>query len=181
MADGKLTSRMAKLISTIWEPRGYDVLRHHNSNGDKTNVGKIVSWFGEKYRTGAKLSEVDIAVVRKDSDRILALIEIEDGEEKPKKLISDIFGTLMGDHIHSVYRKCELLIDGHTVFIIIGKSRHPHPERIKYLEEQANRIKPSLSTGNSNIGKVIVDTFDDEIQLEELLKSYLNRAFKREL
>jgi hypothetical protein len=42
-------------------------------------------------------------------------------------------------------------------------------------------MKSNLSTANSEIGRVIIDSFADADDLDALLPSVLDRAFKRDL
>jgi hypothetical protein len=53
----------------------------------------------DKYGWKAELSQLDIAIVEKNSDKVLALIEIEETNDNPKTFMGDLFGVFLGDHI----------------------------------------------------------------------------------
>ena len=171
---GQLTAKMARKISAYWEEHGYSVLYDHDPSSE--NVRKIVSSFGEQpYGRRTQLSHVDIAIVEKSSDRVFALIEIEETTDKPKTFLGDVFGVLMGDHI-SFGKKRPLAVDEHTSLFVFVKTKVSRQERNKYLVEKVMDIKSALSTGNSVIGWVDIKTFRDEKGLSVLLPFVLDRA-----
>jgi hypothetical protein len=175
---GQITVKVAETLSGYYESKGYDVLYDHDST--KENVGKIVSWFGDKYGRESELSQLDIAIVEKGSDKALALIEIEETNDTPKTFMGDLFGVLLGDHIS--FREERIFSMGeYTTLIVLGKSKVTHKKRNEYLREKGLNIKLSLSTGNSVIGNMVIDTFADEKGLYALLSSVLDRAFKGKL
>src|SRR5271157_4911215 len=94
---GQITVKVAETLCGYYESKGYDVLYDHDST--KENVGKIVSWFGDKYGRESELSQLDIAIIEKGSDKALALIEIEETNDTPKTFTGDLFGVLLGDYI----------------------------------------------------------------------------------
>jgi hypothetical protein len=149
------------------------VLYDHSSTKD--HVGKIVSQFGDKRGRDVELSQLDIAIVEKNSSKVFALIEIEEANDNPKTLMGDLFGVLLGDHI-SFRGERELEVGGHTTLIVLGKSTVPHKKRNEYLSEQGMNIKSGLSTGNSVIGNIVIDTFADERGLHALLSTILGKV-----
>lgn len=175
---GQITVKAAETLFGYYESKGYDVLYDHDST--KVNVGKIVSWFGDKYGREAELSQLDIAIVEKSSDKVLALIEIEETNDTPKTFMGDLFGVLLGDHI-SFRGEREFVVGEYTTLIVLGKSKIPHKRRSEYLREKSMKVKSSLSTGNSVIGNILIDTFADERGLYALLSSVVDKALKGEL
>ena len=176
---GQLTGRMAREITPYWEEHGYSVLYDHDPSSE--NVTKIVSSFGEQpYSRRTQLSHVDIAIVEKISDRVFALIEIEETTDKPETFLGDIFGVLMGDYI-SFGKKRPLSVDEHTSLFVFVKSKVSRRELNKHLHEKVMKIKSMLSTGNSAIGWVDIKPFRDEKGLSVLLPFVLDRALMGEL
>jgi hypothetical protein len=129
---GVLTAKVAREISPYWEERGYQVFYDHDPASDR--VGKLVSSFGDlPYDRSTQLSHIDIAIVKiATHEKILALIEIEETTDKPKTILGDVLGVLMGEHI-SFGKKRPLLIDEHTMFLVFVKSKVSHDVRNKYL------------------------------------------------
>jgi len=153
------------------------VLYDHSSTKD--HVGKIVSRFGDTHGRDVVLSQPDIAIVEKGSNKVFALIEIEEASDDPKTLMGDLFGVLLGDQV-SFRGERELAVGGHTSLIVLGKSMAPHRKRNEYLREQAMDIKSSLSTGNSVIGNIVIETFADERGLYALLSTLLSKVLGSE-
>jgi hypothetical protein len=171
---GETTAEIGKNLKF----EGYDIFYDHGVAGEY--VGQIVSTIEKKYLRKDELSQLDIAIVEKNSDRAIALIEIEETNDRPKALLGDILGVLMGEYIY-FRRKQKISVNKHTALIVVGKSKVSDEKRNKYLRKKVMKMKSSLSTGNSKIGKVVIKTFADEKELSTLLLSLLDRAFKGEL
>ena len=75
----------------------------------------------------------------------------------------------------------ELEVGEFTTFIVVGISQPEHHERNQHIQDYANKIKGSLRTDNSRIGKVIVKTYQSENNLLSGLPSDLEKAVKGEL
>ena len=164
---GQLTTKMARAISKYWEPRGYYVLYDHDPSSH--NMGKIVSSFGEQPpRRSTQLSHIDIALVERDSEKVLALIEIEETTDKPKTLLGAVFGILMGEHL-SFGKDHPLVVDENTGIFVFGKSKFAHADRIDYMLDKIRSFSSNLGTGNSKIKKIDIKTFSTDTELKELL------------
>jgi len=176
---GLLTAKVAREISPYWEARGYQVLYDHDPASDK--VGKVVSSFGDlPYDRSTQLSHVDIAIVEKTHEKVFALIEIEETTDKPKTILGDVLGVLMGEHI-SFGKEHPFSVNEQTILVVFVKSKVSHEERNKYLREKVEKVKPELGTKNSAVRKVFIETFSDEKKLSALLSTLLDRALKGEL
>jgi hypothetical protein len=176
-SHGKMTVKAAETLLGYYEKR-YDVFYDHDST--KEIVGKIVSWFGDKYNRESELSQLDIAIIEKGSDKALALIEIEETSDSPKTFLGNVLGVLLGDRI-SFRGERNFSVGKYTTLIVLGKSKVMHKKRNEHLREQGMKIKSSLSTANSAIGNIVIDTFADEKGLYALLSSVLDDAFKGEV
>jgi len=169
---GQMTAITARRLSQDWNERGYDVLYDHSRASEY--VGKIVSWSGNVYNREAELGQLDIAIVEKSSDKAIALIEIEETNDKPKTLLGEIFGFLFGDQV--TFREGRRLLVGQwTIFVVLGKSKIPHVKRLQHIRDKVERIRPELSTANSRIGKTAIESFADQAELSALLASILDR------
>jgi hypothetical protein len=177
---GLLTAKVAREISPYWEEHGYQVLYDHDPASDR--VGKLVSSFGDlPYDRNTQLSHIDIAIVEKKTpEKIFALIEIEETTDKPKTILGDLLGVLIGEHI-SFGKKHPLLVNEHTILLVFVKSKGSHDERNKYLLKKVMEIRSNLFTANSVIERIAIKSFCDEAKLSALLPSVLDRMFKGEL
>ena len=158
----------------------YNVIYDHGTSSE--NVGKIVSALKKEYGRDDELSQLDIAVVEQDSDNAVLLVEIEETSDRPKTFLGDIFGILFGNHI--CYRKDELkeiIVGDFTTLLVAGISKAEHPERNQHIEDYANKIKFSLRTQNSNIGKVVIKTYRDEQDMLAKLPTMLEKIVNGEM
>jgi len=172
-SHGQLTAEIGKSL----EFEGYDVLYDHGVSS-KT-VGKIVSYFSDKNERGTQLSYLDIAIVKKNTNQAVALIEIEETANRPKTIIGDIFAFLMGERV--VFQGKELEVGNSTTLIILGYSKLQHPKHNQYILEKVEKVKSALETKNCGIRKIVIETYSDKHKLSSLLTSLLNKAFKEEL
>lgn len=173
---GRLTVETAKHLQNSIKDKGYDVLYDHGDSSNK-NVGTIVSWYGDgkKPEQGTELSQVDLAIVEQRSNKVIALIEIEETNDRPKTLLGDIFGTLMGDQVN--FRDKSLVVGRWTTLLIVGFSKAPNVKRYQHILAKVERTKSALGSRNSSIGKVIIKTFSDEAKLSTLLLYELDKMF----
>ena len=58
-------------------------------------VAAIKGFFDHKVENKNRLTDVDVIVVNNDNDEVILLIEIEESEMSPKKLLGDVFATVM--------------------------------------------------------------------------------------
>jgi hypothetical protein len=179
---GEFTAKIGDILSRddVLKSRGFDVLFDHGDSSN-TNVGNIVSWYGSEYVREAELSLIDIAIIdRNANNKAIALVEIEETNDRPKTFLGDVFGVLMGDHI-CFGGKLPILVDEDTTLIVLGKSEASHENRNNHICEKVLKIKSGLSTGNSIIVNVFIESFSKETGVDTLERSILDKAFKGEL
>jgi hypothetical protein len=172
-SHGQLTAEIGKSL----EFEGFDVLYDHGVSS-KT-VGKIVSYFGDKNERGTQLSYLDIAIVKKNTNQAVALIEIEETANRPKTIIGDIFAFLMGERV--VFQGKELAVGNATTLIILGYSKSQHPKHNQYILEKVEKVKSVVGTKNCEVRKIVIETYSDKDNLPNLLKPLLDKAFNGEL
>src|SRR5688572_26650416 len=81
---GQWTAEIAERLKLEFQDP--DVFYDH---GDSS--GRIVCYFGDNNKRGTQLSYLDIAIVKKNRNQAIALIEIEETANRPKTIIADIF------------------------------------------------------------------------------------------
>jgi hypothetical protein len=177
MNKGKLTAKMARILGEKFKGRAdilFDLGNPKTDGADK--VGIIRSWFGSKLTRGSLLANLDMAVVLPKPNQVVALIEIEESAANAKTLLGDVFATLFGDHI-TFRGKPELKVDAQTILIVLACSSS-HRQVASYLN-QTLRVNPDWRTKNSRIGRVVIDAFRTESELEEKLTNVIENALAR--
>lgn len=136
-----------------------------------------MSWFGSVYRRDAWLAFLDIAVVSRDSENALVLVEIEEAIATPKKLMADVLTTLIADHV-TFQSKRELKVGSWTRLVVLSKARKTEARsiRLELLQERLNQIRGQLSTANASIGWVAMDTFQNESDLDAKLSREVEKG-----
>lgn len=136
-----------------------------------------MSWFGSVYRRDAWLAFLDIAVVSRDSEKALVLVEIEEAIATPEKLMADVLTTLIADHV-TFQSKRELKVGSWTRLVVLSKARKTEARsiRLELLQERLNQIRGQLSTANASIGWVAMDTFQNESDLDAKLSREVEKG-----
>ncbi|GEM_PF-1185651 len=181
MNHGEWTARIARALAAHLQHRSCEVLFDHGrTNSDPADkLGKIASWVGPSYRFEAILGQLDIAVVAPGTDRVAALIEIEESTDTPKTLIGDIFATLLGEQL-TFQGTRQLHVGEWTTLLVLTESARPsHQAQLAYLQTTATLLKSHTGTLNSRIGNVIVDIFANEAELEMKVKQLVDSALEQ--
>jgi len=136
-----------------------------------------LSWFGSIYRRDTWLAFLDIAVVSRDSENALVLVEIEEAIATPKKLTADVLTTLIADHV-TFQSKRELKVGSWTRLVVLSKARKTEARsiRLELLQERLNQIRGQLSTANASIDWVAMDTFQNESDLDAKLSREVEKG-----
>lgn len=177
---GDGTDKAARILAKYLEGRPFSVLSDHGSKSDEyKTIGHIVSWYFSKEDWKTPLSQIDIVVLDQSSPRrALALIEIEETNDRPKNLLGDILSILVGNDIR--FRGESFDVGIWTTLIVIAKGPDRHDHRNTYLSSSANNIRSFLNTDDNKIGEIVIKTFDDEdLTLETVLRDEVDRALER--
>ncbi|MGA2505498.1 MAG: hypothetical protein ABSG01_15560 [Anaerolineales bacterium] len=140
-------------------------------------MGKIAVSIEEKLSRENELSQMDIAIIKREPKKLIALVEIEETTNNPKKLIGDIFAVLMGDFIH-LPGGTQVVMGDKTTLIILGKGED-HKIRNERLLKLADRAKSALGTVNSKIVKIVIESIGEKNNLEELLMKKVDEAIRK--
>ncbi len=172
-AQGPLTTAVAGAITKEMNERGYDVYSDHDQAGKF--VGTIAVSIGEKLSREKEISQLDIAVIKRNSNnKVIALVEIEETTDNPKKLIGDIWAVLMGNSTW-LPGGGKMSVGPWTSLIIIGKGEG-HDYRNRRIQEMANKARSAWGTVNSRIGNVVIRSFAENDDLKKVLMRQINRA-----
>ena len=184
-AQGLLTSAVAETIRVKMKKKNYDLYYDHKKDGKLTGT-IAVSFEGKtkgKLGKEEEISQTDIAVVEENFRqegslrKAIALIEIEETTDNPKKLIGDIFAALMGKSIFLPGGE-EVAVGEWTTLIIIAKEVG-HKHRNDYIQNMANGAKSAFGSANLKIGDIVIDYFSPDKSLEKVLTNNINEAIKR--
>jgi hypothetical protein len=168
MKHGELTTDLARYLAIVLEPNWFEILYDHGDTSQDTTgqIGRIVSWFGPEYKSEARLAFLDIAIVSKETGNAVALIEIEETTVKPKVIIGDVLATLLGDRITFKGERTLDVGPWTTLIVFVKGMGDSHGERIWYLQEKMNLLKSSLGTPNATIDRIVIQTFQGEVELQ---------------
>jgi len=94
--DGKRTGEFGLWLGRYLEVNSqYSVFYDHGNKQEDPNVAVIKGFYGHQVANKNRLADIDVMVVNNDNNEAILLIEIEEGEMPPKKLLGDVFATLI--------------------------------------------------------------------------------------
>ena len=175
--NGQLTAEIGEHLRQEFSPKGYDVFYDHGEHA--AYVGEIVSSFGEGLQRETELSQLDIAVVKHGTEKAYVLIEIEETNDEPKTFLADAFGALCGERIS--FHGEPLSVGDWTTLIVMGKGSETHRSRNDFLAHNIRSCQLSLSTANKWIKKLVIESFDDDTELEQKVRKHVETALPREI
>ena len=175
---GPLTSEIAGSITREMNEKGYDVYFDHGIAGEFIGTIPVsIEKDTEMLAREEEISQLDIAIVKRNANEGIALVEIEETNDNPKKLIGDIFAVLMGNSIYLPGGK-KVDVGKWTTLIIIGKGAG-HKNRNEYIQKMADDAKSALKTVNAGIGHIVIKSFSAKDDLKETLLEQIEEAIQR--
>lgn len=186
MANGQLyTVPAAKQLHTFLDPAAFQLCYDHGAAPD---AQQIVVWYGKEYAPPfrlQKLAHLDMAVIQRNSSRVLALIEIEDTTDNTKTLVGDLLVTLFGSGI-AIGQQTHWTLGPWTAFIVFAHvatqaRQQAYQRRFDYLQAEVSKLLPHIETNNAKIGRVILDSFVTQTELDDKLRRYLHEIIQNSL
>ena len=120
---GEQTGKFGLWLTNYLKPRycEYPVYYDHGDKNLEPNVAAIKGFFGDEVSNKNRLADVDLMVAKPNKD-IMLLVEIEERESSPKKILGDVLAILMCNrfavklkgeqHYFNVTPKTELIVAG---------------------------------------------------------------------
>jgi len=185
MLQGAWTAEAARRLSNEFDAEGFDVFCPHcdkrtgRSLDSHVKTGRIISWVGNELKRWSQFAWPDIAVVDRNTKKVLLLSEVEEGKPQPKVVIGDIVATLLGDHITFAPKsQDELTVGPWTTFSFFAKStgKGSGEQQLRMLEQKVNEARMNFSTPNSTVKEIIIDSYQSESELHEKLMSQTRKA-----
>ena len=180
---GPMTQRVARMLGKKFATQALDVVYHHRQKeiDPSGSFGKLLSYVDAEDGEKIYLAELDIALYSRNDHKLIALIEIEETSTNAKLQLGDAVVPLLGDYV--AFREKRLLVGPWTTMIVLSrispKSRQGRRNRIKFLEQHANHLRSYLTTPNAQIGQLVMDNFEDEVELGEKLTGHIESAVKQ--
>jgi hypothetical protein len=171
LTHGKFTAEIARNLKFD------DFIVYYDHDVPGENVGKIVSAISEKFGRGDELSQLDMAIVEKESGNAIVLVEIEETNDRPKNFLGDIFGVLLGNYVS--FKGKKLNIGGFTTLILAGVSKVDHDIRNEYVQEKVKDTR--IFTLNAEIGNVLIKTYKSTDELLAQFPSLLGQVVRGKL
>ena len=170
--DGEMTARLGNYLQQELSKESFTVHYDHG-NPDDQNVGVISSIIGKSLQRGSKLTELDIAVLDKEKKAVF-LIEIEESDDNPKKIIADVMATLIGDKIYFKEQEIHQIGEWTTLIIYAKRTGQGHDERIGKIEKKLNQLITNREIDGVKIMEIKLSLFQDEDDLKNKVRKLIN-------
>ena len=179
--DGEKTGEFGLWLRRyLKENDQYSVYYDHGDKAQDPNVATIKGFFGQQVTRRNRLADLDVMIVDNDRDEVVLLIEIEETESPPKKLLGDVFAMLMCNQI-AVKIETEqryFSLSPQTQLIVAGtvSSRGAGREKIR------NTIAPRLQQFDVPSDSIQIDQIkfvfgEDVFEVIEELKNEVRSSF----
>jgi hypothetical protein len=170
MSDhGEMTAKLRFQLQNEPTLQGNTVFYDHGDPRQNNNVGAITNFFDELHRD-TKLSEIDLAIIDKEG-KVILLIEIEEKDDNPKKLIGDAMATLLGNGID--FKGKPLAIGEWTTLLILAMTTgQGHEKRIQEIENRINQIVTDVKLNKMKIKGVRLVLFEKPDELKNTVMKY---------
>lgn len=181
-AGHQFTVPMAQYLLQELVGKPFWVIFDHGSTEESS---QIISWFGPAYVPPLRpkqLAQLDIAVIHRETNQAITLIEIEDSSNNPKTLMSDLLALLLGSGV-TVKGGQAIYLGPWTTFIVLAKveeqqTQSEYRERIQFLNRQISHIHKALQTPNAAVGQIMLDTFISQTDLNQKVSNYVNHGIE---
>jgi hypothetical protein len=164
---GEITSRLGRQLQQEPSMQKYSVYYDHGKRGDK-NVCEISSVLGNQLRRDSKIAEIDIAILDQ-REKVILLIEIEESDDNPKKLIGDAITTLIGDKIFINRREVNQISEWTTLIVYAKKNGEGHEKRTKDIEIRINQLITNEKLNKMKINNIKLELFQDPDKLQRMI------------
>ena len=158
MKHGKMTEQFGLWLKKHLETnKKYSVFYDHGSPLEDPSVVVIKGFYGDKVTNRNRLADVDVMVANTDQEVVL-LIEIEESEMSPKKLLGDIFSTVMCNKfaVRPENENEYFGVSPKTVLIIAGVVPNQGDQE-EELDKIRNIIMPRLQKFSTPKGSLQID------------------------
>jgi hypothetical protein len=184
MKHGKMTEQFGLWFTQYLQTKDqFSVFYDHGNPQEDSSVVVIKGFFGEKVTNRNRLTDADVMVVNNDREVVL-LIEIEESRMSPKKLLGDIFSTVICNQfaVRKENQNEYFRLSTKTVLIIAGIVPNPGDQEDE-LDKIRNIVMPRLQKVGTpkdmlQIGNIRIVTDKDISKTLERLKKEVTSIFE---
>jgi hypothetical protein len=118
---GKFGVWLCDYLRNVDKPNDYKVFWDHGDKGSDLGVAAIKGFYGDSVANVNRLADIDV-LVADGQRRALLLIEIEERQSSPKKIIGDVFAIAMCNRIEVKQSGAPIMFDvtPETILIVAG-------------------------------------------------------------
>ena len=174
--QGKITEKIGKSLVNSNRQKGQYEIYYDHGDSSKPNVAAIKGYYSSDgtVKNENRLTDIDIMIADKNKN-IQYLIEIEERESSPKKILGDLFAALMCNHIAVKVdgEQKEFNIDKNTRLIICGIL----PDKGTRIEKVNNIIRSQVR--QFNLAPSLFEAKNIELIFENSLDFALKTLYRQ--
>jgi len=179
--DGKSTGEFGNWLDQYLGLNSqYSVYYDHGEKDKYPNVVAVKGIYGQKVSNKNRLVDTDVMVVNNEKNRVILLIEIEESEMSPKKLLGDIFATLMCNQfaVRIGDEQKYFRVSPKTRLIVAGVMQNRGDGQEKIYKTITPRLREFDVPGDAiQIDKINVVLGEDIMEIQEKLKKEMRNFF----
>ena len=132
---------------------------HGDKKMDKANVCEPTPYNKIKSDENT-LSNIDIAIVEKKENKLRILIEIEESQAEPKKIIGDMMNIILADHILIKKIPYNLIVEPHFILgVIVNNKEGASEKKIRWVSNEILNILKQINREQYIFHLIIVNDF----------------------
>jgi hypothetical protein len=162
----------------------YSIYYDHGNKQEYPNVAEIKGFYAQQVTNKNRLVDTDVMVVNNDNNRVILLLEIEESEMSPKKLLGDVFATSMFNQfaVRIENEQKYFSVDSRTRLIVAGVVQNPGDGQDKIRKTITPRLQQFDVPGDTiQIDKIKFVFGEDMTETLEKLKSETKNIFAMNL
>lgn len=157
MKNGKYTAKFGEELTKGLESHPNFQVYYDHGDSSKPNVGQITPYFRDKpYNKSTTLSNVDILITHKTNniEKAIILIEIEETDSEPKKILGDIFNIFLAESV--CFQREDFPLDQINLIVGTVVGSDDKLQKINSISNAINDLKKQIkgSIFDISIGKI---------------------------
>lgn len=182
MDHGRITRQIAEKLehNLHADPERYSGVQIFYDHGDssKAEVCQPTSYMGRHYGVDSTLSGLDIVFVYRGN--VVLLVEVEEGNVRPKTILGDVFGVILAEHVR-IKGKSYPIRDATMIVAITVSGKGHRPEKYIRLEQHLsnclNTLRSTMKQTRVNKIRIVTSESEDLMRrIERLLRLEIGKS-----
>jgi hypothetical protein len=132
---GEITGQFGEWLTKHLNGQPYQVFYDHGDQQSSANVAKVKGFVGDEVTRQTQIAQIDVMVANRKKKEAVLLIELEESDFTPKRILGDIFAILVCNNLAVLtnHKQNYFKITPETSLIVAGSP--PKGSKTAQIEE----------------------------------------------